>query len=109
LQKTTVVRCSSGCGDQLLGEQAGQERAVHLHHVGQVGVECLVQGVLDHRVAAAEGEDAESAQHVEVALPVVVVEVAALAALVEAIEAERLDDLGELGVEVRACRAKFSP
>ena len=86
--------------DQLLGQQSRQQRAVHLHHAGQVGVEGLVQRVLDHRVRATQGEDAEAAQHVEVAIAVVVEEVAALAALVETVETERRDDLGELRVEV---------
>ena len=59
-----------------------------------------MQRVLDHRVGAPEGEDAEATEHVEVAIVLVVEEVAALAALVETVEAERRDDLGELRVEV---------
>ena len=86
--------------DELLGEEAGQQRAVHLDHVGQVRVDRLAQGVLDDRVAASEGEDPKAAQEVEVPRARLVVEVATLAALVEAVHAEGLEDLGELGVDV---------
>ena len=52
--------------DQLFGQDAGQEGAVHLHEVGQVGVERVVERLHDGRMAPAEGEDAEAGEEVEV-------------------------------------------
>jgi hypothetical protein len=73
---------------QLLGKQAWQQRAVHLHHVRQVKVERLVQRGLDGRMAPAERVDAEPGQEVEVTPAGVVVEVAALSPDVVAVEPE---------------------
>ena len=87
-------------GHELLGQDAGQQGAVHLHEVGQVGVEGVVQGLDDGRVAAAEGEHAEPGQEVEVAVALVVDEIAALALDVEAVELERAEHPGHLGVDV---------
>ncbi len=39
-----------GTGDKLLGQQPGQQGAVHLDHVGQVKVERLMEGSLDRRM-----------------------------------------------------------
>jgi hypothetical protein len=74
--------------DELLGQESGQQRAVHLHHVRQVRVDCLMQGVFDGGVAASEREDPESAQEVKVALARLVVEVAAFGAHVEPVHTE---------------------
>ena len=67
---------------------------------GQVGVERLAERVLDHRVAAAEGEHAEPGQEVERASALVVDQVGALAPDVGAVEPEGGQHLGQLGVEV---------
>ena len=84
---------------QRLGQQPGQQGAVELDQVGQVGVEGLVEGVLDHRVAPAQGEDPEPREEVEVAVALVVDQVGALAPDVGAVEADGLQDLGQLGVQ----------
>ena len=89
-----------GPADELLGEETGKQRAVHLHHVGKVEIDGLVQRGLDRRMAAAEGVDAESGQEIEILLAAVVVEVAALAAHVVPIEAQGLEHPGELQVQV---------
>ena len=109
LQKKTRLDARVRPGDELLGQQARQQGAVHLDHVRQVEVERLVQRGLDRRVAAAEGVDAESGQEVEVALPGVVVEVAALAADVVTVEAERPERPGELGVHVPLVQGEVLP
>ena len=62
-------------GEQRLGQRAGQRRSVELGEVGQPGVEHVVHGLADLGVVAAEREDPEPGQHVEVVLAVVVVEV----------------------------------
>ena len=84
-----------------LGEQPGEQGAVHLHHVRQVQLDRPVQRRFDGRVRAAEREDAEAAQEVQVALAAVVEEPRTLAANVGPVEPERAKDPRQLGVEVR--------
>ena len=83
---------------QGLGQQAGQEGAVQLDQVGQVGVDGLVEGVLDHRMAPAEREDPEAREEVEVPVALVVDQVGALGAHVLAVESQGLEDLDQLGI-----------
>ena len=71
-----------------------------MDHVGQIGFNRLAQRVFDHRVTSAEGENAKTTQHIQVALALVVVEIATLTTLVKAVKSEGLDHLGQLGVEV---------
>ena len=87
-------------GHQLLGQDAREQGAVHLHEVGQVGVEGVVERTNDRWMAPSEGEHPEAGQEVEVAIPLVVDEVAALALLVEPVELDLAEDPGELGVDV---------
>ena len=93
-----------GPRDERLGEDSGEQRAVHLDHVRQVEVDRLVQRLLDRRVRAAERVDAEAGEQVEVFGPICVVEVAALAAHVEAVEADRLQHLRHQRVHVGAVK-----
>ena len=85
---------------QLLGEQARQERGVHLHEVRQVLVDRVVQRTLDDGVRAPEAEDAESRQEVEVAAILLVVEVGALPSYVVPVEPDRSEHSNELRVDV---------
>ena len=96
------TRSMPGVGplDQLLGQEPGQERAVHLHEVGQVGVERVVERLDDAGWPRPEGEDPEAGEEVEVALPFVVDEVAALAPLEEAVELDGAEDTRQLRVDV---------
>ena len=96
------TRSIPGCAraDQLLGQDAGQEGAVHLHEVREIGVEGVVQRLDDGRMAPTEGEDPEPGQKVEVTVPCVVDEIAALALDVEAVELESAEHPGQLGVDV---------
>ena len=86
----------------LAREHSGQERRVHLDEVRQVGVDRLVERLLQRRVAPAEGEHPEPGEEVEIAATFVVVEVGALGARVEAVEADRTENPHELGVDVPA-------
>ena len=92
--------------EELLREKAGQQRTIHLHHVGEIEVDRLVQRGLDRRMPTTECEDAEARQHVEVALPAIVVEVAALAANEVAVETERLEYPRQLRVQVLLVECK---
>ena len=98
-----------GASDKLLGQQPGQQRAVHLDHVGQVEVERLMEGRLDCRMTPAQGINPETGQEVEVALAGVVVEVAAVAPDVVAVEPESPERPGELGVHVPLMQGKVLP
>ena len=87
-------------GHQLLGQDAREERTVHLHEVREVGVEGVVQRLDDGRVPPAEGEDAEAGQKVQVSVPFVVDEVTTLALDVEAVELQGSQHPGQLRVHV---------
>ena len=100
LQKNTRLMLSAGSAHQLLGQQPGQERAVHLHHVRQVEVDRLVEGGLERGVAPSEGVDAESGEEIEIAFTLGVEEVRPFAPDVEVIEADRLEYPRQLVVQV---------
>ncbi len=85
---------------ELLGEQARQQRAVHLHHVGQIEVEGLVQRRLERRMAAPEGVNPEAGKQIQVTIALGVEQVATFAADIEAIEADRLQHARQLMVQV---------
>ena len=85
---------------QRSAQQARQQCAVQLGQIRQVRVERLMERVLEHRVTATEGEDAEAGQEVQRAATLVVDQVGALAPHVGAVEPEGGEDLGQLGVEV---------
>ena len=89
----------AGEADQLLGEQAGQERRPHREHPRRVERERLDERGADARVVAADVVHPEAAEHVEVAVAVGVEEVRALGARPRAVEADRLEDAGELRVD----------
>ena len=61
--------------EQPLGQNAGERRDIHLHEIGQVGIERAFQRRADRRVVAADREDAEAAQQIEIALAIPIVEV----------------------------------
>ncbi len=71
---------------QRLGEQPAEDRAIHLHHVWQIHVEHVADGVLHGGMVAADVEDAVAAEEVEVVVAVAVEEVGALRASVDLIE-----------------------
>src|SRR5205823_3881618 len=99
------------------GQQTRQQRAVHLHHVGQVKVEGLVKGSLDTGMAAAEGIDTETREHVEISAALGVEEVRPRTAHVELVKANRLQHARQLEIQVLlvervilavACAQQFS-
>ena len=86
--------------DEGFGEEAAEEGGVHLDHVGEVEVEGVADGLLCDGVVAADVEDAEAGEEVEVAVAFLVVEVLALGAGVDFVEADHALDLDEGAVEV---------
>ena len=87
-------------GDQLLGQDAREEGAVHLDEVGQIGVEGVVQRPNDCWMAPSQREHTEAGQEVQIPVSLVVNEVAALPLLVEPVELDLAEDPGKLGVDV---------
>ena len=61
--------------EQPLGQQAGKDRQVHLHEIGQIAVEHAVQGFAQPRMVAADREDAPAAEEIEIAVAGAVVEI----------------------------------
>ncbi len=87
-------------GQQLLRQDAGQQRDVELHQPRQLCVQHLAQGRGHRGVVASQGEDAEAAQQVEVAAARHVVEVRALAAREVDVVAQSLQHAHQLRVQV---------
>ena len=48
--------------EQAFGQHAGQRRDVHLHEIGQIGVEHAFQRMAQRRMIAADRKNAKSAQ-----------------------------------------------
>ena len=85
---------------QRLGEQAAEERAIHLHHVGQIQLEQVAERALHGGVVATDVEDGVAAEEVEVVALVEVVEVGALRAGIDVVEADDALHADERGVQV---------
>ena len=104
LQRKTASRCGGAllreALHQLLGEQAAHQRGIELHHVGQVQFEDIADRLLDHGVVAANVEDAEAGEEIEVVLPVHVVEVRALSAGVDDVKTDGALDLDQRAIEM---------
>ena len=92
--------------EQPVGQDAGERRDVHLHEVGQVGVERALQRGADRRVVAAEREHAEAAQQVEI-LPVrAVVEILSASLAKTDIISDGLENTDHLLVEALLVQAE---
>ena len=72
--------------DESLGEETGEDGAVHLDHIGEIKFENVLDGLLDGGMVATDIEDAVAAKEVEVVLPVEVVEVSAFGPSINFIE-----------------------
>jgi len=86
--------------DESFSEEAGENGAVHLHHVGKVQFENVANGFLDGGMVATDVEDAVAAEEVEVVLAVEIVEVSAFCAGIDFIEADRALNLYESTIDV---------
>ena len=90
LQKNTASRCRRQLLEERLAEQPAHQRAIHLHHVGQVEVQRVVHGLGDDGMVAPDVEDAVAAEKIEVFVAFVVVEVGSLRPDVHPVEADGL-------------------
>ena len=99
LAKNTLSRYGT-CSQQPLRQNAGERRDVHLHEIGQFGVEHALQRLAQRRMIAADREHAKAAQQVEIACPVAIVEILALPFLEADIVADGLKHADHLLVQV---------
>ncbi len=67
--------------EQPFGEDAGEHRDIHLHQVGQIGIERAFQRLANHRMTASDRKHPEAAQQVKITrvLPIVEILTASLA------------------------------
>ena len=87
---------------QPLGQNAGERRDIHLHEIGQLAVEDAFQRIAQRRMIAADGENAEAAQQIEIARAVAVVEILACAAAEPHVIADGAQHPDHLLVEMAA-------
>ena len=92
--------------DELLGEEAGEQRDVHLDEARPLQLEGFLERAPHRGVVAAEIEDTVAGEEVEVALAVGVPEVRALALHPDLVEADDAQDAGQLGAEVAGVAAR---
>ena len=86
--------------EQALGQNARQRRDIHLNEVGKFAVEHLPQRVVHARIAAPDGEHAESAQQVEIFGALPVPQILALAPDEACVEADGLEHPHHLLVQM---------
>ena len=85
--------------DESLGEETGEDGAVHLDHIGEIEFEDVLDGLLNRRMVATDIEDAVAAKEVEVVLPVEVVEVSAFGPSINFIEPNGALNLDESTID----------
>ena len=86
--------------DESFGEEAGENGAVHLDHIGEVEFKDVTNGFLDGGMVATDVEDAVAAEEVEVVLAVKIVEVSAFCAGIDLIESDRTLNFYERAIDV---------
>src|SRR3989344_3255065 len=91
-----------GALDESFGQKAAQQRAVHLHHVGQIELKDVSDDLFDRRMVAAKVHGAVAAQKIEIVVALLVPEIGALGPLVNLVKADGPQDLhqGLVHVEV---------
>ena len=90
---------------QPLGQQARKDRQIHLDEIGQIAVDHAVQGFAQPRMVAADREDAEAAEQIEIAVAGAVVEILSGAAAKADVEADRVQDAHHHVVHVAGMQA----
>ena len=88
LQKKTASRCGGVRFVRRLGQQPAEERAIHLHHVGQIEIEHVADRFLHRGMVAPDIEDAVAAQEIEIGGVIHVVEIRALGPRIDLVETD---------------------
>ena len=100
LQKKTASRCGRRSLRQRLGQQPAEERAIHLHHVGQIEIEHVADRFLHRGMVPTDIENAVAAQEIEVGGIIHVVEVGALGPRIDLVEPDDALRGDERAIEV---------
>ena len=85
---------------QRLTQQPAQQRAVHLHHVRQVRVEDVLDGLFDGRVVAPDVVHAVAAQEIEVVFAILVKKISALCTCINLVEPNGAQHLNQRPVKM---------
>ena len=86
--------------DESFGEEAGENGAVHLHHIGEIEFENVTNGFLNGGMITADVENAVAAEEVEVVIAVEIVKVSAFCAGIDFIESDRALNFYERAIDV---------
>ena len=86
--------------DESFSEETGENRAVHLHHVGEVEFKDVTNGFLNRGMITADVENAVAAEEVEVVLAVEIVEVGTFGSGLDFIEPDRALNFDERTIDV---------
>jgi len=103
------IEMSGHALDERLGEDAAEEGAIHLDHVGEVEIEDVAEGLLNGGMIATDIEDAVAAEEIEVFEAVEVVQVSAAGVGVDFVEADGALDGDEGGVDVPLVQVVILP
>ena len=68
------------------GQQPAQERAIHLHHVGQIEIEDIPDCFFHHRMVAADVEHGITAEEIEIGVVIHIVEISAFRPGIDLVE-----------------------
>jgi hypothetical protein len=85
---------------QALGQYGSQPGSIHLDQVWQIAVEDTLERRSDHRMVAADGKHAETAQQVKIPRTVAVIEILPFAAAKADIKVDRLKHPHQLVIAV---------
>jgi methyl coenzyme M reductase subunit C len=85
---------------QRLREQSAEQRAIHLHHVRQIHLQHITDGLLHRGVVAPDIEDAVAAEKIEIVVPVEIDEVAPVRMRIHLVEPDDPLDGDQRGIQV---------
>ena len=86
--------------EQRFREQSRKQRAIHLHHIGQIEVEHVADRLFDRGMVAPDIEDAVAGEKIEVIAAIAIVEVRPFGACIDLVEADDALHLHKRGVEM---------
>src|SRR2546428_5774242 len=66
--KENRIEMRWGAFDERFGKQAAQKRAIHLHHVRQIEIEHIANGLFHDRMIPSNVKNAVAAQEIEIRL-----------------------------------------
>ena len=86
--------------EKLLGKQPAEQRDVHLHHVGQLAGQHILQGLNHRRMVTPQGIDAEATEQIQILVALIIVEIRALGASIDPVITNGLEHAYHLRIEM---------